>query len=291
MSDRIRPTKADYKAKRDRELSYFAYEAKWFVSGSKLSDYVAMKLSYYINKGYSLTGWADELEYNRNTIDWSDDKIESTQWQDNSSGFNDTVPFKELALYVAVKFLKSPDKELIINPPYDISKEFENRLLKRVNELISGKGYFNSKDNPDSVRVMGIQSQQKEALNPSYDLHNGLDAQERDYVMRGIRGHLKEYADNFPFGTDYEIRTYKDAKLIYHLITELRSHLQELGIRKDTITKGSSNNSKGYNRPTMTQLRKDIGAYLDRELTTHHIHNKESRIIPRATELILLIIS
>ena len=203
-------------------------------------------------KDYSLLEWAEALEYNRNIDEWSDYRIEHTQWEDYSSGFNDTVPFSELVLYLAVKYLSCTEQKFIVNPPDKISDEYKNMILKRVDELVTGRGYMQTKDNPDSCSVKGLSAEYKEALKPISDYHSKLEPEEKEHVIKGIRNYLGEYADKFPFGTEYEIRKYKDAKIIYSLIKEWKILLQHLDINKESLTKKSTNVTRGYKAKTVT---------------------------------------
>lgn len=245
------------------------------------------------NKDYSLKEWAKELDYNRNHDEWSDARIAHTQWQDHSAGFNDTVPFEELVLYVAVQYLLCPSKEFYLEPPYSVTQEFTDKLISRVRQLINEKGYYRTQNNPDSFRVMGIKSKIKDAQKPYYDLHENPfsdvgDEEQREHTERGIKSYLGEYAESFPFGSDYEVRTYQEAKLIFKEITTIRQALKTAGINKTDITKKSTNNSRGYKAITITEVKKNIRAILHEKFILHSLSKKrKARIVSRATEIII----
>ena len=82
------------------------------------------------DKDYSLQEWAEELAYNRNHDEWNDERIEKTHWQDTGCGLGVVVPFQELVLYLAVKYLECKNNEFIIEPPYPITPPFEKMIIK-----------------------------------------------------------------------------------------------------------------------------------------------------------------
>lgn len=243
-------------------------------------------------KSYALPEWAADLEFNRNKEEWSDAKITSTQWQEDDGNFNETVLFDELVLYVAVQYLSCPSKEFFLQPPYPISQEFNTRLMSRVDKLIHGKGFYIRKDKPDDFRVLGIETKFTDAHKPYYDLYenpfpNISNEDQKAHVIRGIRNHLGDYADSFSFESDYEIRSYSEAKKIFVLITEWKKYLNDNNITKESLTKASNNNYKGYKAMTVTELKKTIKLNLNQRLNIRDNTKRKSRIISRATELIL----
>ncbi len=237
--------------------------------------------------------WAEALNYNRNHVEWSNDRIERTQWQDYSGGFNDTVPLDELVLYLAVKYLECDTGKFIIEPLHPISQEFSDLLIKKLGELLVGKGYYAAKEKPDSFRVMGLESTFTDAIKPVDDLNNNSfpnisNDEQRKYVERGIRHYLEVYADNFPFYTNYEVKTYNEAKKIYKLITNWKLYLAENGITKKSLIQKSTNVTRGYEALTITSLKGNIKEKLNAELSYRSLSEyRKGRIISRMVEIIL----
>ena len=278
---RLRPTREDELYFKHKDFIEWAYYAEWSIVEPTLRAYHRIHSPTLAD-----TVTADALRLNRDYDNWSDKKIESTAWQDNSSGFDDVVPLEELILYVAIKYLSEPSAEVVITAPFDTDKEFKQMLLSRVENVITGVGYSPSKLKPDGFRVKGLNADYRDALKPHYDHHKDLSQTEKDYVMRGIKSHLGIYADSFPFYTQYEIRTYRESKDIYYLISTNREKLIKSGISRQSLKAESTNNSKGYKGKTITEVNKILTeTFMSLDTLEAMSTTRRSRIISKMLKL------
>ena len=211
------------------------------------------------------------LRYNRDEDNWNDKTISSCITQFGFSYINSkesAIPKTQLILYYAIYILEN----------YSEPTENGSQLRFKKSELNIGDDFLQEVVNfITNTRAKIISLNQQLSPDVSEDV---------DMIQKLLGEFTKEFWGVDATKNRRHIKTYNEANKVKMYIDLWRDKLELLDVKKELLLKGSTNNCKGYNAPTVTQVKRIIKQELEININIDS-KNRKSRIISRMIELIL----